>query len=195
MKRQGLVGKVLAWRLARMDAKTQQLLREIAALSAKRANAVPQDGWLRPIVNSPGACCFGTGWSGFEDWGVWGLGHEHQMIFWLPGLDPLSHDLDIEIDVTAVFTAEFPTARVSCLVEGHCLHRHAFSDQSSTLRLCIPPEFVDRATGFVSTIFHFDHPICPAKLGWDASDGRELGLGVKRFRYRYGRKSAARQLA
>jgi hypothetical protein len=146
---------------------------------------VDADGWLYPSANSPAGCCFGEGWSGFETWGVWGLGHKHEMMFWLSDSHELKNGIEVEMELWAVFTNSISTARVECFVGGVNVLDHTITAQDFSVHFFIPPELIDFSKLYVSAIFHFERPIRPLDHCEGSIDDRELGVGVKRLRYKY----------
>jgi hypothetical protein len=180
----GVFERFLARRLERMDAKAQDLLGRIATAKMREASTPPKDGWLQPTPNSAGACCFGDGWHDVEDWGVWGSGDKHEMLLWLPR-DGRGDPIELQIDALVMIAGESAKPRVTCFVEGQRIHEHSFSGREEAFAFAIPAELTAGHPEFVAVVFHFAEPICPAKMGGGSSDGRELGLGIKRFRYKY----------
>jgi hypothetical protein len=105
------------------------------------------------------------------------------MLLWLPR-DGGGGPIELQIDALVMIAGESPKPRVTCFAEGQLIHEHLFAGREETFAFVIPTELITNDPEFVTVDFHFPQPICPAKLG-GSSDERELGLGVKRFRYRY----------
>lgn len=175
-----LLGKFFDWRIKRLDAESEQLLERIEAATTHAASQPPKDGWLRATPDSPGACCFGDGWHRVEDWGVWGMGDRHELLLWLPH-DVGPRPIELQMDVMVMLT-EDSKPEVVCVVADRVVHQRSFAGSEETVVFAIPAGSSNAE--FVSVVFNFPRPICPAKLGI-STDMRELGLGVKRFRYKY----------
>jgi hypothetical protein len=67
----------------------------------------------------------GSGWSGGEDWGTWGIGSSH--VINLSMNDRPTQDLEIEVDGAAAVFQGRPEQEIEVFVDGQCLTTWYFS--------------------------------------------------------------------
>ncbi len=132
------------------------------------------------------------GWSGTEDWGCWSVGHASQIL--LP-LNPAIEDdetLEIELDFT-VLQRERPAPVTLTLTMANQPISVVSCEAENLVSIEIPASRVDCAAyGLLS--LEVSSTTRPSLWGLNANDHRELGIGLRRFRYRTFGKPMQEQL-
>jgi len=82
---------------------------------AQQIARVLNDDWARAGKNGL-APLLKAGWSGPEEWGVWGVGATHELQLYLS--DPPKQDVELDLDVQAYLPDRYSVQTVDVVVEG-----------------------------------------------------------------------------
>jgi hypothetical protein len=153
-------------------------------LMAKRAALLCGDwvsagnGALRELL--------GEGWSGPEEWGVWGVGAAHELRLALA--QPIPSAFELEFDVHAVLAGKRTAQHVEVSANGRKLAVWEFTQEANhgvrrlRMRIERPPAPVE---GYVPLVLLF-RPVAtetPRQLAAELHDDRPLGMAMTRIRY------------
>jgi hypothetical protein len=157
------------------DEPTWLLRKRCALLSDEWASAAR--GGLTEIL--------GLGWSRPEDWGIWGVGHSHEIN--LVTASQPEGDVLVELDTAAALTNGRPDQCIDVFAD-EC-HVETFSFSSALYRggrkVVIPRSaFRQSASGGWGVLLEFrpNHVTSIAELDPTRSDKRKLGLALYRLR-------------
>jgi Macrocin-O-methyltransferase (TylF) len=138
----------------------------------------------------------GAGWSGLEDWGVWGIGESHVLKMNLAA--PPSGDLLVEADVVAVLIGERETQTIDVVLGQDIVATWHFSkeDNRAVRQFRVPLAHVANEAGFpvVTVAFRPKSWQSPAELDPEVPDTRAIGMGLYKLRYRVAFAKAVAQV-
>jgi hypothetical protein len=127
-----------------------------------------------------------SGWSGPEDWGVWGVGSSHELVVYLA--NPIPGLLELEIDCEAVLIGRRKMQEVEVRSEGKVLDVWTFTPERNrgtrSVRFPIPATVAEAELPGIVLEFRPRFTESPAELDSGLKDNRQLGLGVRRLRQR-----------
>jgi Macrocin-O-methyltransferase (TylF) len=129
----------------------------------------------------------GNGWSGPEEWGVWGVGGGHELHLALPR--PLPDEVELELDVHVVLAGRRRTQQVDVSAAGKKLATWEFTEQDNrrVRSVRIPIAQSDGTEGGYESVSLLLAPRtteCPKQLAADLNDERPLGVALHRIRRR-----------
>jgi Macrocin-O-methyltransferase (TylF) len=152
-------------------------------LSRKRSSQFTDD-WT-PAANGRIADLLGAGWSGPEEWGIWAVGTEHELMLSL--LSPPAGDVIMEVDVHAPLRGTFQEQEIAVFVGGQQLGTWRFTAQTNRgIRTVVIPQALIPHT--VNPLIHLElkpkFSVRPADLDDHSSDARLLSMALHRIRRR-----------
>lgn len=152
----------------------------------RRRTALVGNDWISAANNGLGEL-LGEGWSGPEDWGVWGIGASHELLLFLSS-DP-EQDLLFEADVYAVLIGSRLHQSVEVSTGDTILATWDFTPQANRgiRSATIPRELAATAMAaqrppVIRLVFRPANVAAPTALDPATPDARPLGLGVWRIR-------------
>jgi len=151
----------------------------------QRRRALASTDWME-AGNGKLADLLGTGWSGPEPWGVWGVGECHTLFIAIPKGSP--ENIALDLDVSAGLVGARNLQAVDVAIGGETVAHWQFTpDQNRGIRrLVVPQALVETSrAGRAAMAIEF-HPesvqrVCDIKPG--STDTRSIGLGLHRLRF------------
>jgi hypothetical protein len=122
----------------------------------------------------------GDGWSGAEEWGVWGVGPTHALL-----LPASAEPMRLEVDCAMALPGAIDWQAVTVAAGGRALDVWQFTPaQNRAVRqVTIPPALAGEPASRVTVTFHPSEPILrPCDVDPSNSDDRPLGLALHRLR-------------
>ena len=122
------------------------------------------------------------GWSGNEDWGCWSVGAtSHILLPFNPKIEA-GETLEIELDFTALRIEGQPPLTLTLSMASQWI-KVVNCEPENLVRVEIPGDAVDCAA-FALLRLEVSATTRPSLWGLNANDHRELGIGLRRFRFR-----------
>jgi hypothetical protein len=150
---------------------------------ARRRASVVNGGWIDAATSQFGDLIV-SGWSGQEEWGVWGVGEAHVLEFLRP---PGTSDRTFvfEAECSALVLGVQTEQTVDVIYQDQVIGRWVFNQAENlgvrSVRIEPPVGDPDQGRTLVLT-FRPHHVVKATDLTADTQDDRELGLAVKRAR-------------
>ena len=151
----------------------------------RKGIALPQNQWIDAGANAL-APFLQQGWSGPEDWGVWGVGEAHSMRLFAPA--PVARDFQFVAHCSAVLAGDRSFQEVDVRLAGNPVATWRFEgDENLAERSILLP--AASAISLSSSVAAFDLEFrprftqSPMELDPANADDRPLGLALSRIKF------------
>jgi hypothetical protein len=182
-------GSVVIRKIRQSKSSDNWIIRKRAALA--RNEWVPAgNGGLRDLL--------GAGWSGPEEWGVWGSGEFHELHLVLPS--GAAGEIELQADVHVPLVGSRTSQEVAVLLDDEVCGNWAFAPNNNrgirSVRLT-PPARDNRQDEFraMKVVFRPASVAAPVDLDPGLTERRPLGLALHRVRVTFGRPEDAPVMA
>lgn len=164
-------------------------------LVRKRA-ALLRDEWAS-AANGGLQALLGTGWSGPEDWGVWGVGEAHELHLVLP--DNITSEVELQADVHVPLVGSRTFQEVAVLLGDETHAKWTFTADHNrgarSVRLPVPTAGGRRREFCaMKVVFRPASVAAPIDLDPDLTERRPLGMALHRVRLTFDRPSDAPEM-
>jgi len=128
----------------------------------------------------------GSGWSGPEDWGVWGVGEAHELLLVLP--PHVDGEIELQMDVHVVLLGDRTNQQFDVLLGDQTLAKWEFTLRTNrgirSVRVPVATAAGDHGQPrSVRLMFRPLTVASPAELDPSLTERRPVGLGLHRMRF------------
>lgn len=170
------------------DASGSVVVRKLRSKGAQEPNWIERRameqlarGWIEPSRDSLQYFAKG-GWSGIEPWGIWGVGPEHRLE--LPASASPEKSTFVDFDVKVLLHRHLRHQTVDVFVDATKVGEWHFSRRASSGIRTIELPAMSTSSRVREIVLRPASTVCPRDQFPGNTDGRQLGVGLQRFRVR-----------